>query len=138
MDRKEFLVRLGLGAAAIACAGDIIGCGTNSNPVSPPANVDFTLDLNDPGNSALKNKGGFLVQNRIIVAHTMSDTYVALSVTCTHQGNNVEYLSGNNQFYCPAHGSRFASDGSVVNGPAQSPLARYNTSLNGTSLRVYS
>src|SRR5512142_2451481 len=101
MDRKEFLVRLGLGAVAIACAGEVFGCGTNSNPVSAPANVDCTLDLNSPAYGALKNKGGFVVQNGIIVAHTMSDAYIALSVACTHQGNNVEYLSGNNQFYCP-------------------------------------
>ncbi len=138
MDRKEFLIRLGLGAVVVACTGEMLGCGNTGNPVAPPANVDFTLDLNDPANSALKNRGGALVQNRIIIAHTMSDTYIAVSVACTHQGNSVEYVSGNNQFYCPAHGSRFASDGTVVYGPAQSPLTRYNTSLNGASLRIYS
>jgi len=138
VDRKEFLSILGLGAAAVACSYCLEGCKTGDNPVGPPTNVDFTLDLTNPAYSALKANGGYLYNAGVIVARTSTGTYVAVSQACTHAGANVEFAGGSNQFQCPAHGSIFASDGSVLRGPASSPLAKYNTSLSGNSLRVYS
>jgi cytochrome b6-f complex iron-sulfur subunit len=100
--------------------------------------VDFTLNLNDAANSALKTNGGYLYNNGLIVAHTIHGTYIAVSSACTHAGTSVYYDSGSDVFHCPSHGSNFRLDGSVINGPAGSPLATYHTSLNGASLRVYS
>jgi cytochrome b6-f complex iron-sulfur subunit len=138
MDRKEFLSTLGLGAAALACSYCLNGCKPLDNPITAPTNVDFTLDLTSPANAALNTNGGYLYQGGVIVARTASGTYVALSQTCTHAGSTVQYVEGSNRFYCPSHGSNFGTDGSVVNGPASSPLARYITTLTGTSLRVHS
>ena len=138
MDRKEFLSVLGLSAAAIACTCCFGGCEADSSVAAPPTNVDFTLDLSDPANSPLNTNGGYVYRSGIIVARTGGGTFVALSSGCTHQGTTVFYDSTNNRFHCPNHGSNFATDGGVLNGPATSPLARYNTSLNGTSLRVFS
>jgi cytochrome b6-f complex iron-sulfur subunit len=138
MDRKEFLSLLGISATALAATYCFWGCQPLDNLPTAPTNVDFTLNLTDPANAALNSNGGYLTKNGVIVAKTVAGTYVAVSQACTHAGTTVMYVSQTNRFYCPNHGSNFATDGSVVNGPAGSPLAKYNTSLSGTSLRVYS
>ncbi|HTR82217.1 MAG TPA: Rieske (2Fe-2S) protein [Bacteroidota bacterium] len=138
MNRKEFLSTLGLGAAAMACSYCLNGCKPLDNPITAPTNVDFTLDLTNSANAALNANGGYLYHGGIIVAKTVDGAYVALSQTCTHAGGTVEYIPGTNRFYCPNHGSNFATNGSVINGPAPSPLAQYATELTGTSLRVHS
>jgi cytochrome b6-f complex iron-sulfur subunit len=51
-----------------------------------------------------------------------SVSLVAYSMTCTHLGCLVNAPQANGQTVCGCHGSRFAADGSVVNGPASRPL----------------
>ena len=125
-----------IGTAAIACSYCLNGCTVNDPGITAPSNIDFTLDLSNAAYSGLKQIGGYVYINGVIVAHTASG-YVALSQACTHQGTTIVYYLAGNSMYCPAHGSRFGLDGSVMKGPAQDPLVRYNTSLNGNSLRVY-
>jgi cytochrome b6-f complex iron-sulfur subunit len=137
MDRKEFLSIVGVSAAAIACSYCFGGCKTDNGITNAPTNVDFTLDLTNPVYAALKPVGGYFYNGGIIVAHTTSG-YVAVSQTCTHAGAQVIFDASNNVFYCPAHGSIFATNGSVQRGPAGSALLSYKTTLSGTSLRVYS
>ncbi len=50
------------------------------------------------------------------VVRTGASTYVALDLRCTHQGVTVQ--SANGAWACPAHGSRFAVNGTVTGGPA--------------------
>jgi cytochrome b6-f complex iron-sulfur subunit len=139
MDRKEFLTTLGLGAAAVACGYCFGGCQSNDQVVTAPTNVDFTLDLNAPANSVLKTNGGYVYNSiGVIVARTVDGTYIALSSGCTDAEGTVQYVASGNRFYCPNHGSNFATNGSVINGPASRPLTAYKTSLSGTSLRVFS
>jgi cytochrome b6-f complex iron-sulfur subunit len=47
---------------------------------------------------------------------------VAFSMTCTHLGCVVNKPEANGQTVCGCHGSRFAADGSVIDGPANRPL----------------
>ena len=45
-----------------------------------------------------------------------------LSARCTHLGCIVHFNDAETSWDCPCHGSRFAIDGSILQGPAQSPL----------------
>ena len=46
----------------------------------------------------------------------------ALSARCTHLGCIVHFNDAERAWECPCHGSRFAIDGSVIQGPANRPL----------------
>jgi cytochrome b6-f complex iron-sulfur subunit len=136
MDRKEFISLLGIGAITALTASQISGCSKDDEPNS--GGIDFSLDLNAAANTVLLSSGGYLIKDNIIIAHTLADTYIAVSSVCTHQGSTVEFLSGTNKFHCPNHDSEFSTTGSVIKGPASKPLKSYNTELSGSSLRVFS
>jgi cytochrome b6-f complex iron-sulfur subunit len=50
--------------------------------------------------------------------------FYSLSVTCTHLGCTPNYLSAENKFKCPCHGSGFRISGVNFEGPAPRPLER--------------
>lgn len=135
MDRKEFLSQLGIGSAAALAITCLQACSKEGTGGSA---VDFTIDLNSSQFSALKNPGGFVVTQGIIVALSTSGSYLAVSSRCPHEGVTVGYQSSSNQFICTAHNSIFASTGSRISGPANTGLKQYKTSLNGNSLRIFS
>lgn len=144
MERKDFFMVLGGTAGMLFLAPTLTSCSksaydttTNGNNGGTGGNVDFTLDLTQPAYSVLNNNGGSIIKDNIIVAKTISGMYVALSSICTHQGGTVGYDSSADRFHCPNHGSNFATDGTVINGPATLALKRYNTQQTGTSLRVF-
>jgi glycine/D-amino acid oxidase-like deaminating enzyme/nitrite reductase/ring-hydroxylating ferredoxin subunit len=51
----------------------------------------------------------------------------AVSLRCTHMGCLVRFNAAERSWDCPCHGSRFAVDGSVLEGPAVQPLERRET-----------
>lgn len=141
MERNEFLKILGTGTLG-ACAGCALeACSSDEDTFSslpPPTNVDFTLDLTAPENASLVPVGGSLSKSGLIIARLSATEFTALSRSCTHQGTLINYQSTAMNFLCPNHGSKFATSGSVINGPAISPLKKYNTDLMGDNLRVFS
>jgi cytochrome b6-f complex iron-sulfur subunit len=140
MDRKEFLSLLGYGAASLTALGCIGGCSkaTDTSATTGPTNIDFTLDLTQTANAALKTAGGYVYANGVIVARTMAGQYIAVQQSCTHESNTLSYQASNTRFYCDRHGAIFSETGAVTGGPAPRALTTYSTSLTGTSLRVYS
>jgi len=56
-----------------------------------------------------------------------------LNAVCTHLGCVVPWVPSANKFQCPCHGSQYATDGSVIRGPAPLPLelTHVDTNENG-------
>ncbi|QES51308.1 FAD-dependent oxidoreductase [Streptomyces venezuelae] len=50
-------------------------------------------------------------------------TLRAVAARCTHMGCLVAFNQAEQTWECPCHGSRFAPDGTVLDGPAATPLA---------------
>jgi Rieske Fe-S protein len=48
----------------------------------------------------------------------------AVKATCTHMGCPLHWNAAETSWDCPCHGSRFRYDGSILNGPAVTPLTR--------------
>lgn len=53
----------------------------------------------------------------------------AVSPVCTHMGCKVRWNSVETSWDCPCHGSRFRPDGTVIEGPAVTPLRRKHIAL---------
>ena len=141
MERNEFLRLLGTAGIAVCAGCSLESCSSSSDP-SPSGltGVDFTLDLTATANAALLADGGFIYKSGIIVVCLNASTqlYTAVSQACTHQGTTIGFDVSKGNFLCPNHGSRFSTSGVVVNGPATASLKKYNTTLTGTNLRVFS
>jgi cytochrome b6-f complex iron-sulfur subunit len=136
MERKDFIAQLGLGAAFVLTAGCFGSCKKDSTPAADVP-VDFTLDLAAPANAALATNGGYLVSNGVVVAKNNAGAYVAATQTCSHEGLKQITLA-NNEWTCTAHGAKFNLAGSGLNSNGSKGLKIYNTTLTGTSLRVFS
>jgi cytochrome b6-f complex iron-sulfur subunit len=67
--------------------------------------------------------GVWLVRTNEDIVQAASGFY-SLSVTCTHLGCTPNYLSAENKFKCPCHGSGFRTTGINFEGPAPRPLER--------------
>ena len=145
MERKAFFSSLGFSAGMIfispvisSCSKSITDATTTTGSTTNGGAIDFTLDLTSPTYATLNNNGGSIVKDNIIIARTSTGAFVAVSSICTHQQYNpISFESAASRFHCPNHGSNFATDGSVINGPAATALKKYNTQLTGTNLRVY-
>jgi Rieske Fe-S protein len=78
------------------------------------------VDEIEPGEGAIVRRG--LAKHAVYRAENGS--LVELSATCTHVGCIVHWNSFEKCWDCPCHGSQFQPDGSVLNAPAVSPLAK--------------
>jgi len=134
--------RLVLQGFAATAASLLVGCPERElpppdappTPVSTMCGGNLCLDLADPLNAALTVVDGAVSVRApldiVIVVRTSPSTLVALSDICTHQGCNVRYDPGAKVLNCPCHGSRFSMAGTVIRGPASSPLKKYMTQFD--------
>lgn len=79
-------------------------------------------------NQALQKHGAMFVRAdnlpvAIVLRQLEDGTVVALSTVCTHSGCEVRVMP--HSFQCPCHGSEYAEDGEVIEGPAAQPLQQF-------------
>jgi len=79
--------------------------------------------------------GGKIISGpNVVVTQPVAGTFKGFSAVCTHQGCIVATIA-NGTIDCPCHGSKFSVKvGSVVNGPAASPLSPVAITVHGTSI----
>jgi glycine/D-amino acid oxidase-like deaminating enzyme/nitrite reductase/ring-hydroxylating ferredoxin subunit len=80
--------------------------------------VDSLVNL-EPGEGGVISRDG----EEIAVWKNDKGQLHAVSAICTHQGCIVTWNNADRTWDCPCHGSIFASDGSVIHGPARKSLA---------------
>lgn len=80
--------------------------------------------------------GSAKIVDDVIIAQPTQGQFAAYSTTCPHAGSKINKVSGDT-VKCQAHGSIFAiKDGSVIQGPATSPLDKKNASVKGDKVEV--
>jgi Rieske Fe-S protein len=101
--------------------------GGGSASAAAPAALATTAQIPVDG-------GKILADQKIVITQPTAGSFKAFTAVCTHQGCTVGSISGG-AIHCPCHGSAFSiKDGSVVNGPAASPLAPVAIKVDGTSI----
>lgn len=140
-DRREFLMKVGIGAGI---AGLAVQAGASLRSLVPNVSYDAptTVKLGAP----LEFPDGlkFLPDQRLFVFRE-GKTFHAVSAVCTHLGCTVraEALSQpetrtvagstlrvTHRFLCPCHGSKYSGDGGNLSGPAPKPLAWYHLTVS--------
>lgn len=152
MKRREFSNLLGLGLLATSLPVAISACNpsepTSDAPADTSAEAPEKIDETprEDGFAALGavadldangslGKKSFIAGPVIVIRDPANaDNLIALNSMCTHQGCGVEWED--DAFACPCHGSKFSSDGSVIDGPATEPLAPYEVIIDGDLVLV--
>ena len=136
MQRREFLIKSLQAGAAVAVPVVYSSCSKDDDEDLLPPGGTITIDLDSSQYSQLKIDGNAVVVQRVIVANTGDEEFVALSSVCTHQSCTISYNHGTGNFPCPCHGSVFSGTGSVLQGPATSPVKRFTVTREGNVLTV--
>jgi nitrite reductase/ring-hydroxylating ferredoxin subunit len=140
--RNEFLKSLGFKGAsllAVYCGTTALSSCENESNVTPSGGVDFTVDLSNAAYSKLNTVGNYIILNKVVIARTSAATngFAAVTQICSHEGQAQVYFTGSG-FACPAHGATFSLTGAKTNNISSKGITAYQTSLSGTTLRVYS
>ena len=142
-----------LAGAGATCVAALAGCATynanNGLAGAPPAQNTPAASTGSSGNGTGNGNaadvlaitsdipvggGKILADKKIVITQPHAGTFDAFTAVCTHQGCIATTVSGGT-INCPCHGSKFSiANGSVVNGPASSPLAPVSIKVQGTSI----
>ena len=142
--RRAFVAATGatVASALTSCGGG--GSGSPSTPSTPaptptPAPAgEVRVPLMAVGETvaASANLVGGLVTPLAVTRVSQAEA-VTVSRVCTHESCTVALPgAAGGTLDCPCHGSRFATNGTVLNGPATRPLAQFPTRIVGNEVVV--
>ncbi|MCA9660208.1 MAG: Rieske (2Fe-2S) protein [Myxococcales bacterium] len=137
IDRREALALCGGAIGALT----VIGCGGKIEGLTDVPAEGGALRLSFAEHPALKDPGGSAIvradgKGKPILVRNDNGEYLALSLKCTHLGCTVRVDDEAGDLACPCHGSRFTVTGEPTKGPADSPLSRYATQVEGDAVVV--
>ncbi|SDT62422.1 Rieske (2Fe-2S) protein [Actinoplanes derwentensis] len=141
-----------MGAGAIGATAALAACGTDSSGTNPNGS-DFAAEPAPAGSEGAEggstgggstgtvlvaaskvDVGGGVILDELVVTQPAEGTFKAFSNVCTHQGCKVTEIK-DSSIICKCHNSLFSvEDGSVVSGPAKSPLAETTVSVDGDNI----
>ena len=137
MDRKEFLEKLGVGAAFVLTSTCLGGC--TRDEADPPKEIDLTIDLDDPKYDVLNEFGTYVIEDQIVIARSNTGDYLAATLICSHEGlAQITYSEREAAWFCTAHEALFAEDGGGLNANGSKGLTVYNTEVTDNFLRIFS
>jgi Rieske Fe-S protein len=139
--RRELLLGLGIAAVGTVLLSSCADPGSNLTQATvTTCGTGHCIDLNDPTNADLAEPGGAMLlhvgNDTVMVIRNTTTEVIALSAICTHSGCSMNYLPQDELLDCPCHGSQFATDGSVVHGPARKALRLYSATLANNVITV--
>ncbi len=144
LPRRQVLC--GIMAMGLLGTTALTACSGNSTEASAPQDAGTpTTGGSAPAGGGLATAsqvpvgGGTIVNGAdgpIVIVQPTAGQFKAYDAACTHQGTPVG-APVDGVMTCPNHQSRFnATDGSVVNGPAGSPLKEIAITVNGDSITL--
>ena len=126
ISRRDFLNDVAAGALGVAGLGAMV---VTYRFLSPNAlfepSTTFRAGNPDlyPVNSVTFN------QDQQVYIVRIQEGFYAVSAVCTHLGCITQWKPDANLIECPCHGSKFKSDGTVVEGPAPRSLPHFGITL---------
>jgi Rieske Fe-S protein len=113
----------GTSAAAPAASTPASGSGQGSNVLAPTSEIPV-------------GGGKIFTAEKVVVTQPNAGEFKGFSAVCTHMGCLVNQISGGT-IDCPCHGSQYSiTNGSVVAGPAPSPLPTVPINVGGGSVSL--
>lgn len=109
-------------SAALGLGGLIRFLSYEMDP-APPSEYDLGPAVDFPVGSRT-----LLMHIPAVLIREKEDSWLAMSLVCTHLGCTVEQKDAG--YECPCHGSRYDARGLVKRGPSNTPLKRLRAETN--------
>ena len=140
MQRRDFLK----GACKICLLGNagatvinMSGCSPSiGNTISKPEivdnNIQIPLTIFDTNPVQIISPKNYAYE--VAVEKNKEGTYKALLLKCTHMANQL--VPTGNGYNCNLHGSKFSKEGTILKGPAATPLQQLQTTITEKHLLI--